>query len=149
MKTVGKAVAAVLRTGETGREILVFQHPLAGVQLPKGTIEENEGTEAAALRELEEESGLALNCNPMIIGKWTRIVQDGRGQEDPLEINEWHVAILQTSADLPNRWVHGAKGSPAEEGLLFEFYWLPVDQDLPASLHPLFEDVARMIINHT
>ena len=148
MKIVGKAVAAVLRTGENGREILVFQHPLAGVQLPKGTIEENEGIEAAALRELEEESGLALNCNPRVIGKWTRIVQGGRQQAGPLEANEWHVAILQTAADLPNRWVHSAQGSPAEEGLLFEFYWLPVDQDLPTRLHPLFEDVAKMIINH-
>ena len=39
MKVVHKAVAAVDRDQGRESELLVFRHPLAGVQLPKGTVE--------------------------------------------------------------------------------------------------------------
>jgi ADP-ribose pyrophosphatase YjhB (NUDIX family) len=41
-----------------GYELLVMQHPTAGVQLPAGTVEENEPVVTAAFRELAEETGL-------------------------------------------------------------------------------------------
>jgi 8-oxo-dGTP pyrophosphatase MutT (NUDIX family) len=41
-----------------GHELLVFQHPNAGIQLPAGTIEALESPEAAVLREVAEETGL-------------------------------------------------------------------------------------------
>lgn len=39
-------------------ELLVFQHPTAGIQLPAGTVEEGESLEVAAYREVAEETGL-------------------------------------------------------------------------------------------
>ena len=39
MKTIHKAVAAVVRRNGASSELLVFRHPKAGVQLPKGTVE--------------------------------------------------------------------------------------------------------------
>ena len=48
MKVVHKAVAAVVRDYGRGSELLVFRHPLAGVQLPKGTVEPEEAYAAAA-----------------------------------------------------------------------------------------------------
>ncbi|WP_272972120.1 NUDIX domain-containing protein [Comamonas terrigena] len=53
----GKACPVVIR-GLGTIEILAFEHPLAGLQLVKGTIEPGETSAAAALRELREESGL-------------------------------------------------------------------------------------------
>ena len=55
MKTVWKALAAVVRPGDGQPEVLVFRHPIAGVQLPKGTVEallkpENKDKLAAILK---------------------------------------------------------------------------------------------------
>ena len=59
MKPVAEKVTAfVTRLGARGRELLVFQHPFAGIQLPAGTVEEGEPHEEAAAREACEESGL-------------------------------------------------------------------------------------------
>lgn len=149
MKTVRKAVAVVLRPGATGHEVLVFRHPDAGVQLPKGTVEPQEMIEAAVLRELEEESGLDLRTQPEFIGTWQRTVGGGPKEDGPLEINEWHIGILRTDADLPDHWHHQAHGSPAEDGLIFKFFWIPVDETLADALHPVFAETAAMIFAHT
>jgi 8-oxo-dGTP pyrophosphatase MutT (NUDIX family) len=55
---LGKVTAFVTRETDLGRELLVFRHPNAGVQLPAGTIEPEESPEAAVLREVWEETGL-------------------------------------------------------------------------------------------
>jgi 8-oxo-dGTP pyrophosphatase MutT (NUDIX family) len=55
-----KVTVFVTRGGPASgaRELLVFRHPHAGVQLPAGTVEEGEPAEAAARRETWEETGL-------------------------------------------------------------------------------------------
>ena len=141
MKTVDKAVAAVVRTHDGRRDLLVFTHPQAGVQLPKGTIEADESIALATLRELEEESGLRLSTPSHYVGAWNRVLNGGA-------IHPWHVSLLDAPAGLPEQWDHVATGSPEEEGLIFAFHWLPIDADLPARLHPLFADVIRMILDH-
>ena len=59
---VGKVTAVCLRTRDTLPEVLVFDHPLDEggfmIQLPAGTIEPQEAPEAAAERELWEETGV-------------------------------------------------------------------------------------------
>ncbi len=55
---LGKVTAFITRTTEKSRELLVFMHPSAGLQLPAGTIEAGETPEAAVLRETAEETGL-------------------------------------------------------------------------------------------
>jgi 8-oxo-dGTP pyrophosphatase MutT (NUDIX family) len=59
MNNVEKVTSLVLRTTQAGEEILVFQHPAAGLQLPAGTVEDGESPEAAAFREVLEETGLS------------------------------------------------------------------------------------------
>ncbi len=53
-----KVTALVTRAGAAGPEVLLFEHPYAGVQLPAGTVEAGELPEMAALREVFEETGL-------------------------------------------------------------------------------------------
>jgi 8-oxo-dGTP pyrophosphatase MutT (NUDIX family) len=55
---VGKVTALILRAAPGGDELLVFQHPHAGIQIPAGTIEPGETPEVAVLREAAEETGL-------------------------------------------------------------------------------------------
>jgi 8-oxo-dGTP pyrophosphatase MutT (NUDIX family) len=54
----GKVTALVVREAPEGAELLLFQHPHAGIQVPAGTIEPGEEPQAAALREAAEETGL-------------------------------------------------------------------------------------------
>ena len=56
--TVHKVAALITRGEGAERELLVFRHPSAGIQLPAGTVEEGEAIEAAVLREVWEETGL-------------------------------------------------------------------------------------------
>lgn len=53
-----KVTALITRPGASGLELLLLQHPTAGIQLPGGTVEENEPIEAAVWREVGEETGL-------------------------------------------------------------------------------------------
>lgn len=45
-------------TRKAGRDLLLFEHPNAGVQIPAGTVEDDETPEEAAVREGVEETGL-------------------------------------------------------------------------------------------
>ncbi len=58
--TIAKVTAFVTRRAPSGdgHELLVFRHPDAGIQLPAGSVEPGESPAAAALREVEEETGL-------------------------------------------------------------------------------------------
>ena len=148
MKTVWKALAAVVRQRDGRPEVLVFRHPMAGVQLPKGTVEADEAMHEATLRELAEESGLHLDAVPEPVGTWKRVVGGGPNEDGPLEINMWSISILRANGSLPDQWDHEAEGSPAEDGLTFAFFWLPLDRSFPTVVHPLFATAASMILDH-
>lgn len=53
-----KVTAFVTRAAPEGVELLLFEHPYAGIQLPAGTVEAGEAHAVAAAREASEETGL-------------------------------------------------------------------------------------------
>jgi 8-oxo-dGTP pyrophosphatase MutT (NUDIX family) len=55
---LGKVTAFVIRQNHSQRELLVFAHPTAGIQVPAGTVEDGETFEDSVLREIHEETGL-------------------------------------------------------------------------------------------
>lgn len=55
---IEKVTAFVTRMMNDRRELLLFQHPYAGIQIPAGTVQPGEAPEAAAVRESQEETGL-------------------------------------------------------------------------------------------
>ena len=136
---IDKAVALVVRPSDRGRELLVFRHPLAGLQVPKGTVEPGEPTADAVLRELHEESGLAFECRPRAIGHWDRVLEGG-------EVHRWHLFLIDAPDGFADEWTHEATGSVEEEGLDFAFHWLPLDAGLPGSLEPLFAPCAEALL---
>ena len=55
---VQKVTALIVRERNGVKELLVFKHPTAGIQIPAGTVEEGEDIETAVKRETYEETGL-------------------------------------------------------------------------------------------
>ncbi|MDE0297826.1 MAG: NUDIX domain-containing protein [Candidatus Poribacteria bacterium] len=84
---VEKVTAFVTRERSGVKELLLFKHPIAGIQLPAGTVENGETPVAAVMREVYEETGLrrvkiekSLGCieneleeNERIVAKTTRV----------------------------------------------------------------------------
>ena len=55
---VQKVTAFIIRERDGIKELLVFKHPTAGIQIPAGTVEVGEDIETAVKREVHEETGL-------------------------------------------------------------------------------------------
>jgi len=77
---IEKVTAFVTRTTERGRELLLLEHPFAGIQIPAGTVED-ETPEEAALREVAEETGIDsatiasyLGCHDVSLPEGQRII---------------------------------------------------------------------------
>ncbi len=106
------------RSGET-LQILAFEHPLAGRQLVKGTIESGESVEIAALRELSEESGIESASVLRHLGTWS----------SGFEVQVWAFVECTPHGVLPEEWEHYA---PDDGGHSFHFFW----QSLSAPVNP-------------
>ena len=78
---VEKVTAFVTRECNGVKELLLFRHPRAGVQIPAGTVEDGENPETAVKREVYEETGLrnvkiekSLSCVENELGENERII---------------------------------------------------------------------------
>lgn len=74
----GKVTSFVVRERAAGPELLLFQHPFAGIQLPAGTIEPGEAPATAAFREATEETGLARFASITALGFRDEALSDRR-----------------------------------------------------------------------
>ena len=131
---VNKACPVVLRETAAAKELLVFEHPLAGIQLVKGTIEPGELPERAALRELCEESGIALASSVRTLGAWSS------GHRDQV----WSFWVCQPHTPPPENWVHRTAD---DGGHLFRFFWHPLFGEVSELWHPLYQRAIRFIQN--
>lgn len=125
---IHKAAACVVRTRPHGPELLVFRHPIAGIQIPKGSVEGGESPDAAVLRELAEESGIAAASILRKIGYHEIIVGVGPEETSPLEHQVWHTFLLAAHDEGRETWSHRVSGSAVEEGLVFDYFWLPIQE---------------------
>lgn len=80
-RIVDKVTAFITRQSEDGHDLLLFQHPNAGIQIPAGTVEDGEIPEEAVIREVAEETGLTvlsvhqyLGCTEDRLPKGHRII---------------------------------------------------------------------------
>lgn len=111
--TATKVCPVVLRGVGSAVEILAFEHPLAGHQLVKGGIEGGESVEAAALRELTEESGIESANVVRHLGDWSSGVDD----------QVWCFLLCAPVQTLPDAWTHHTLD---DGGHRFRFYWHPL-----------------------
>lgn len=128
---IQKVCPVVVRGVGDAREILVFRHPQAGVQLVKGTQEADEAVVSGALRELAEEAGIvgdvagALLCSSSTISS---------GQL-------WHFVLVATM-DLPEAW---AFDTADDGGHRFEFFWWKLDAEPGREWHPDFVRALQLV----
>lgn len=66
MKELDKVTAFVVTYGKP-HQLLVFDHPTAGLQLPAGTVEPGEAPVAAAKREVREETGVEVTSRGVVL----------------------------------------------------------------------------------
>ena len=129
---VDKAVPIVLRERCGVTEILVFDHPLAGRQLVKGTVEAGEEIEAAAVRELAEESGIVDVARTIYLG-----TQNYAGIKQ-----RWHFVLCELKSPVGEDWAHYTEDGG---GLVFRFLWQPIDQPIDNPDGHVFEQ-ARLFM---
>jgi 8-oxo-dGTP pyrophosphatase MutT (NUDIX family) len=116
---INKACAVVLRHRAGTREVLVFRHPKAGMQLVKGTLEPDETPVRAAQRELFEEAGVPTESEGRVIGS------DGSIAEGQI----WHFVLCPVS-ELPEQWTFQCHD---DGGHLFSFSWHGLDAEMDES----------------
>lgn len=126
-----KACPVVLRSGN-GLEVLAFEHPLAGFQLVKGSIEPGEPPAAAAVRELLEESGLKASSVSADLGIWVPGYQD----------QVWSFHVCDVSDPPLERWVHHAADDGGHD---FSFFWQPLSERVSAEWHWVFRGALAFV----
>ena len=126
-----RACPVVLDEAGDDTKILIFRHPLAGLQLVKGRLERGETPMMAARRELIEESGL-IPLSARAIGCVSQ----------PELSQNWHLFRCDVPPT-PETWHHAA---PDDGGHNFHFFWHPLFLSLDA--HPCFERARRHVADH-
>jgi len=111
--------------------LLVFDHvdfPDAGTQIPGGTVEPGEEPETAALREAREETGLDGFSKPTLISQQT-IDLEPFGKREIIDAWYYHVQYAGGATDRWRQW-EATPGDGSPQPILFELYWLPLDQEI-------------------
>ena len=127
-----KSCQVVLRCNNNLVEILAFRHPIAGVQLVKGTIERDESAQQTAIRELREEAGLLNAVITGDLGTWETGYQD--------QIWSFHLCSIDTQ--LPDAWDYFTFD---DGGHLFSFFWHPIDAELAEDWHEVFRGAITFV----
>lgn len=100
----------------------------------KGTIDHGETPAQAALRELQEESGIDSATVVRDLGCWDA------GHLDQV----WSFQVCQAQVALPDQWAHDTLD---DHGHTFSFFWAPLDE-LPLSrCHPVFRRALLHLTN--
>ncbi len=125
-----KVCPVVLR--KQNQEILLFQHPLAGIQIVKGTIETfDESYITAAKRELAEESGITRVISARYLCSWDSGFQN----------QAWHFVLCEC-ADLADSWTFHTQDDGGHD---FAFFWHDIGSDISSQAHTVFQNALEKV----
>lgn len=117
-----KVFAYITRMKKGQQQLLVYtqrNRPEAGLQVPGGTVEPGEREEDALYREIEEESGLV---HFKFIGKLGQT-----SHRRTLRRETWHFFQVESLETPANRWKHTVQSFGKDDGHVFDFFWMPVE----------------------
>ena len=123
---VEKICPVIIRKLNGVRQILVFRHPSAGIQIVKGTLETGEEPTDAALRELAEESGIKSITLAESKGRW--LVEESQ--------QLWHFFRCSTEEKLKDEWDFFTLD---DGGMIYSFFWFDLDKIPDNEWHPVFQ----------
>jgi putative (di)nucleoside polyphosphate hydrolase len=110
-----KSFSYIIRTNQAGPELLVFDsHEEPGLEVPKGSAQPGETPAQAALREVEEESGLTGLALITELG-----VTFWQGEEQ-------HFFLFRADMPLPDRFDHVVTGQDGDRGMRYQYQWMAV-----------------------
>lgn len=124
LKIKDKVLAYIIRTNSKTPELLVFEEKGSlhlSPQVPAGGIETQEPHAQAVIREVFEESGVKLVKSGTYLGQYEHQRQDVN------HLHKRHVYCFVKN-DLPDHWSHIVTGGGDDDGLIFDYYWLPMSQ---------------------
>lgn len=130
---MNRACPVVLRNKNNQLELLAFKHPSGRSQLAKGKIEKNETLENACIRELEEESGVQAQVVRQL-GTWDANFKN----------QVWGFCLVHYDNILPDTWDHKTND---DGGLVFSFFWQPLNGPLDDSWNELYTNAFHYIKN--
>jgi 8-oxo-dGTP pyrophosphatase MutT (NUDIX family) len=124
LKSIRKAYGYVTRIKDGKIQVLVFQHPIteAGIQIPKGTVNAEEETYNAVIREIEEETGLK-NFEVQ------NLIAEDFWENDDGEIHNRFFYKINVS-NVPDEWDFEPTGGGDEEGLKFHYFWISLKDEV-------------------
>ncbi len=122
--TKQKVIVYAVKDGK----LLVFRHAdfsyeEVGIQVPAGTIKENEKPETAALRELQEETGYSTFRIIRSLGTATYDMSPEKA-----EIHERHFFLAEPTEELPERWNSQEDHDGTQEPTHFECFWIQFER---------------------
>ena len=129
MELKRKVLAYITKEEDDGREILVFEqkdNPDAGLQVPGGTIEEDELLIDALYREIEEETGIPRE-DLELKGKVNKTKYFPMNRDVVYERTIFHLSFIGNGQ---TRWEHLVESTGKDDGMTFCHRWIPV-KDLP------------------
>lgn len=127
-----KICPVVTRNVNNELEILLFKHPLTGIQLVKGTIEKDEEIVKAGLRELKEESGISQVKDTRYLGEWN----------NPYISQTWHFIHCELDIKLDDNWDFFTQD---DGGHIFSFFWHPINESICDECDQMFKDAINYI----
>ena len=108
-----KSFSYIIRLNQAGPELLVFaslEEP--GLEIPKGSVQPGEMPAQAAMREVEEESGLRAMTLVKELG--VTLWQD----------EEQHFFLFRADELLPDRFEHVVTGQDGDRGTRYQYRWI-------------------------
>ena len=118
-----KSFSYIIRVNQAGPELLVFdslEEP--GLEVPKGSVQPGETPAQAAMREVEEESGLRELTLIKELG--VTLWQD----------EEQHFFLFRANVLLPDQFEHVVTGQDGDRGMRYQYQWIAVTPALSQSL---------------
>jgi 8-oxo-dGTP pyrophosphatase MutT (NUDIX family) len=105
-RIVEKVTAFITRESKSGCELLLFEHPNAGIQIPAGTVEDDETPAEAVIREAAEETRLAS----LSIRRYLGCIEDKLPEDQRIIVEPTKVYARPDTTSFD--WAYLRKGIP-------------------------------------